>query len=131
MKRSFIEPSRRGKVTTKNVLKAYQRFVLKGMKFKGLDQLKIVADSGNGMAGILLPLLEEKTPLQFTKLFEKLDGRFPNRGSDPTLRQNQRALAKEIKTATTILVFLLMGTLTALPFLMKKETSSIVLLSAH
>lgn len=93
----FIEPSRRGKVTTKNVLKAYQRFVLKGMKFKGLDQLKIVADSGNGMAGILLPLLEEKTPLQFTKLFEKLDGRFPNRGSDPTLRQNQRALAKEIK----------------------------------
>jgi len=93
----FNESVHVGKVTKKNVLKTYQRFVLKGMKPKGLDKLKIVADSGNGMAGVLLPLLEEKTPLKFTKLFADLDGRFPNRGSDPTLRQNQRQLVKVIK----------------------------------
>lgn len=99
-KGQFKEPTRRGKVIKKDILKVYQRFVLKGLKSKGLDKLKIVADSGNGMAGILLPLLEEKTPLKFTKLFEKLDGRFPNRGSDPTLRQNQRHLAKAVKSGS-------------------------------
>ena len=93
----FNEPARRGRVTKKNVLPAYQRFVLKGLKPKGLDKLKIVADSGNGMAGVLLPLLEEKTPLKFTKLFVELDGRFPNRGSDPTLKENQKPLVKELK----------------------------------
>lgn len=93
----FKDSARNGKVIQKNILPAYQRFVLKGLKSKGLDQLQIVADSGNGMAGVLLPLLEEKTPLKFTKLFATLDGRFPNRGSDPTLRENQRALVKELK----------------------------------
>jgi phosphomannomutase len=93
----FDEVDKRGKYKTKNVLKAYQRFVLKGIKAKNLVGLKIVADTGNGMAGVLMPLLEEKLPIKFTTLFPELDGRFPNRGSDPTHKKNQRALSKTLK----------------------------------
>jgi phosphomannomutase len=96
-KGKFNEVAKVGKIRTKDFLKPYQRFVLKGMKMKGLESLKVVSDVGNGMAHVLMPLLEEKVPIKFTKMFDELDGRFPNRGSDPTLKNNQRHLAKKIK----------------------------------
>ncbi len=86
-----------GKVIKKDVKKAYQKFVLKGVTAKKLAGLKLVADVGNGMGSVLMPLLQEKLPIDFTILFPELDGRFPNRGSDPTLSKNQRQLKKTIK----------------------------------
>ncbi len=93
----FNEVQKAGKIRPKNVLKAYQKFVFKGLKTKGLENIKIVADIGNGMASVLMPLLEEKIPAKFTKLFTDLDGRFPNRGSDPTIRKHQSHLVKKLK----------------------------------
>jgi len=93
----FTAEVKPGKVTKKDVLKAYQKFVLKGALVKKLDGLKVVADAGNGMASVLMPLLQEKLAIDFTVLFPELDGRFPNRASDPTLSRNQRQLKKVIK----------------------------------
>jgi phosphomannomutase len=93
----FVEVPKPGKIKHKDVLKGYQRFVLKGIKMKGLENIKIVADAGNGMAGVLLPLLQEKLPIKFTTMFTDLDGRFPNRGSDPTLKKHQRQLIANLK----------------------------------
>ncbi len=93
----FSEVGKVGKVRPKNILKAYQKFVFKGIKTKGLEEMKVVADIGNGMASVLMPLLEEKIPVQFTKMFENLDGKFPNRGSDPTIRKHQSHLVKKLK----------------------------------
>ncbi|MFT7644874.1 MAG: phosphomannomutase [Candidatus Paceibacteria bacterium] len=86
-----------GKVSQKNVLKAYQRFVLKGYNKNRLGGIKIAADSGNGMAGVLLPLLQERLPMKFDVMFPKLDGNFPNRGSDPTLSKHQKPLRQRLK----------------------------------
>lgn len=86
-----------GKVSKKNILKAYQRFVLKGYNGKKLEGIRIAADSGNGMAGILLPLLQEKLPMKFDVMFPKLDGNFLNRGSDPTLSKHQEPLRQQLK----------------------------------
>jgi phosphomannomutase len=94
---NFVADAKPGKVTKKDVLKAYQRFVLKGYQGKKLAGLKIVADAGNGMAGVLMPLLQEKLPVKFDVLFPKLDGRFPNRGSDPTLFEHQQPLRKRLQ----------------------------------
>jgi len=96
-KGKFAAGLRPGKVSQKNILKAYQRFVLKGYKTKKLAGLKIAADSGNGMAGVLLPLLQEKLPMKFDVMFPKLDGTFPNRGSDPTLSRHQKPLKERLK----------------------------------
>ena len=93
----FAAGLKRGKVTSKDVLKSYQRFVLKGYKAKKLEGIKVAADTGNGMAGVLVPLLQEKLPVQFDVLFPKLDGNFPNRGSDPTLGKHQKQLKARLQ----------------------------------
>jgi phosphomannomutase len=96
-KGKFTDAKKRGKVTTKNILSAYQKFVLKGYKSKKLEGIKIAADAGNGMSAVLLPLLQEKLPVTFDVLFPKLDGNFPNRDSDPTLSKNQKQLKALLK----------------------------------
>lgn len=94
---AFTEPKRKGKMSRKDVSKGYQRYVLKGVSKKSLAGIKIAADAGNGMAGVVLPLLQEKLPVKFDVLFGKLDGAFPNRGSDPTLNKHQRPLKQRLK----------------------------------
>ncbi len=96
-KGNFAAGRKRGRVISKNVLKGYQKFVLKGYKTKKLEGIKVAADTGNGMAGVLMPLLQEKLPVKFDLLFPKLDGRFPNRGSDPTLGKHQKQLKERLK----------------------------------
>lgn len=94
----FNEVEERGRVKVKDVKKAYLKFVLSGMKPKNFTGLKVAVDCGNGMSGILMPLLEPKLPIQFTTIFSELDGRFPNHGSDPTLKKNQKAISKLLQT---------------------------------
>lgn len=95
-KGQYPTPKKRGKVIKKDVRKAYQNFVLKDMKPSDYAGLKIATDIGNGMAGAIVPLLQEKLPIVFSTIFAKPDGRFPNRDSDPNLRENQVALDSKI-----------------------------------
>ncbi len=97
-KGEFVEVKKRGVVTSKNVTRAYADFVLKGVKTKGMEDLEIVADAGNGMGAVLIPLLAERLPCTFTTINGTLDGRFPSRGSDPTLKKNQKPVTAALKT---------------------------------
>jgi phosphomannomutase len=94
----FKEVKKVGKVTAKDVRAAYLKFVLKGFKAKGLEDLELVADAGNGMGAVLMELLQGKMPVNFTTLNAELDGRFPSRGSDPTLKKNQKPVTSALKT---------------------------------
>lgn len=93
----YHEGAKKGVVKIKNVLPAYQRFVLRGVKTKGMEKLRLVADVGNGMGAVLLPLLTKKLPCELKTLYAELDGNFPNRGSDPTLKRNHQDLGRAIK----------------------------------
>lgn len=97
-KGEFVEAKKRGVVTSKDVKEAYADFVLKGVKAKGMEDLEIVADAGNGMGAVLMPLLSQRLPCTFTTINETLDGRFPSRGSDPTLKKNQKPVTAALKT---------------------------------
>lgn len=96
-KGKFVDAEKRGKISNKDISKGYQRFVLKGCKSKGWEGIKVLADAGNGMAGVLMPLLQEKLPIKFEVMFPKLDGSFPNRGSDPTLSKHQKPIKDRLK----------------------------------
>jgi phosphomannomutase len=87
----------RGRRRVKDMRKAYQRFILKGFKKKQFAGITVAADAGNGMAALLLPLLQEQLPVQFSTVSMELDGTFPTRGSDPTLQKNQRQLKQVLK----------------------------------
>lgn len=58
--------------------------------------VRVVVDAGNGMGSLLVPLLKKYAVV--TPLFTKLDGTFPNRDSNPTLKKSQQAIVSELKT---------------------------------
>lgn len=96
-KGKFTEPGKVGRTKVKDITKTYQKFILKGVNTRKYKDIEIVADFGNGMAGVSMSLLFEKLPIEFTNLFADLDGNFPNRDSDPTLNKNQKELKKVLK----------------------------------
>ena len=48
-----------------------------------LRPLKVVADTANGMGGLVVPRVFEKLPVDLEVLFPELDGTFPNHPADP------------------------------------------------
>jgi len=96
-KGKFVDAQKLGNVVKKDVSKAWQKFILKNVSSTAFSGLKIAADAGNGMSGVVLPLLAEKLAVKFDVLFPQLDGTFPNRGSDPTLSKHQKHIKEKLK----------------------------------
>ncbi len=91
-----VKAKKRGTVSKKNLDAGYIKYVLKGAKPAKYAGLRIATDIGNGMAHDIVPLLQKHLPIKFDTIFARLDGRFPNRDSDPNLHENQRALDNKI-----------------------------------
>jgi phosphomannomutase len=64
-----------------------------------LRRLKVVADTANGMGGLIVPRVFEKLPVDLDVLFPELDGTFPNHPADPIQPANQSDLRARV-TAT-------------------------------
>ncbi len=60
-------------------------------------KLKVVIDSGNGMAGDLAPKIASKLGHEVIKLFCDIDGSFPNHHPDPSKPQNLSELIDTVK----------------------------------
>ena len=54
--------------------------------------LTVVADTANGMGGLVVPAVLERLPVTAHYLFRELDGTFPNHPADPLNPENQRDL---------------------------------------
>jgi phosphomannomutase len=53
-----------------------------------LRPLKVVADTANGMGGLVVPLVMEGLPFDVDVLYPELDGSFPNHPADPIQEEN-------------------------------------------
>ncbi len=53
-----------------------------------LRPLKVVADTANGMGGLVVPIVFERLPFSVEILFPELDGNFPNHPADPIQPEN-------------------------------------------
>ena len=53
-----------------------------------LRPLKVVADTANGMGGLVVPIVFERLPFTVEILFPELDGNFPNHPADPIQPEN-------------------------------------------
>ena len=79
-----------------NILEDFATHVLSVIDKSDLRKLKIVADSGNGMGGLILPPVFSKLPFELEILFPELDGTFPNHPADPLQQENQKYLKERI-----------------------------------
>ena len=61
-----------------------------------LRPLKVVADTANGMGGLVVPKVFEGLPFSLTVLFGELDGTFPNHPADPIQLENLKDLQRAV-----------------------------------
>ena len=77
-----------GTITSRDVLADYVEHALGFIDKGSLRPLKVVADAGNGMAGMILPRVFEQLPCELIPLYFELDGTFPNHEANPIEPEN-------------------------------------------
>ena len=78
------------------VLEAYVTKVRSFVDADRLRPLKVVADTANGMGGLVVPAVFEGLPFRLEVLFPELDGTFPNHPADPIQPENLVALRRRV-----------------------------------
>ncbi|MGH3849607.1 MAG: phosphomannomutase/phosphoglucomutase, partial [Pseudonocardiaceae bacterium] len=68
-----------------------------------MSALRVVADTANGMGGLVAPRVLSGLPVEFEILFGELDGSFPNHPPDPIQPENLKALqARVLETGADV-----------------------------
>ncbi|HEY3238372.1 MAG TPA: phosphomannomutase/phosphoglucomutase [Acidimicrobiia bacterium] len=88
---------RPGTVTQRDLVGEYAEHVRGFADLSRLLPLKVVADTANGMGGLVVPRVFEGLPFELTVLFPELDGNFPNHPADPIQPENLRDLQRVIR----------------------------------
>ncbi len=78
-----------GTVEKHDVWPAYLDRVVSFIHQDAIKPLKLVVDAANGMAGVMLPPVLERLPVQATQYFFEPDGTFPNHEPNPLLPENR------------------------------------------
>ncbi|MGH9076813.1 MAG: phosphomannomutase/phosphoglucomutase [Acidimicrobiales bacterium] len=85
-----------GRVSRRDVLGDYAAKVRSFVDLAALRPLKVVADTANGMGGLVVPAVFEGLPFELEILFGELDGSFPNHPADPIQPENLADLRRRI-----------------------------------
>ena len=86
----------KGSVTEQNLLDEYAAHVRSFVDVDSLRPLKVVADTANGMGGLVAPAVFEGLPYELEVMFGELDGTFPNHPPDPINPENLKALQARV-----------------------------------
>jgi phosphomannomutase len=71
-----------------DLLGEYAEHVRSFVDRQALRPLRVVADTANGMGGLVVPLVMEGLPFEVEILYGELDGTFPNHPADPIQPEN-------------------------------------------
>ena len=88
-KNEFSEVNTKGSITEQDTRPAYIKHLLRYVDIDSLRPLKIVCNSGNGAAGMIIDQLEPHCPFDLIKIHHKPDGHFPNGVPNPLLIENR------------------------------------------
>jgi phosphomannomutase len=86
-----------GSVRAVDVLADYQARIVGGITLS--RPMKIVVDSGNGIAGASAPAILRALGCEVSELFSEVDGNFPNHHPDPSKPENLRDLIAALHTS--------------------------------
>ncbi len=85
-----------GSTSSQDLLGAYADHVRSFADPAVLRPLRIVADTANGMGGLVAPAVFEGLPFEVDYLYPELDGTFPNHPADPIQAENLRDLQARV-----------------------------------
>jgi phosphomannomutase len=92
----WVLPAQGGSIRQVDVGTAYRDRIVSGIKLE--RPLKIVIDSGNGIAGASAPAIFRALGCEVTELFSEVDGNFPNHHPDPSKPENLQDLIKALQS---------------------------------
>src|SRR5438270_4130093 len=92
----LLPADRRGTTTKQDLLDEYADHVRSFVEVASLRPLKVVADTGNGMGGLVVPRVFDRLPFQLEELYPELDGTFPNHPADPMQPENLKDLQGQV-----------------------------------
>ena len=89
MSRSLLDPvDAPGSVRSEKMLEGFAEHVLSFIDASTLKPLKVVADTANGMGGLIVPAVFDRLPFDLEIMYPELDGTFPNHPADPLNEAN-------------------------------------------
>src|ERR1700728_2460719 len=94
-----LDPARLCPTEELSVLEAYATDVRSFVDVGALRPLRVVADTANGMGGLVAPKVFEGLPFEVDILFPELDGNFPNHPADPIQPENLVSLKAAVLAA--------------------------------
>ncbi len=94
-----LDPASMAPLEERSVLEAYASHVRSFVDVGALRPLRVVADTANGMGGLVAPKVFEGLPFEVSILFPELDGNFPNHPADPIQPENLVALKQAVLEA--------------------------------
>ncbi|HET7857393.1 MAG TPA: phosphomannomutase/phosphoglucomutase [Gaiellaceae bacterium] len=86
-----------GQVQNIDVWPAYVEKVLSFIDPAAVKPLRVVIDAANGMAGVMLPPVLERLPLDVVPYFFEPDGTFPNHEPNPLLPENREFIVAKVR----------------------------------
>jgi phosphomannomutase len=91
-----LDPGRLAPLEHRSVLEDYATHVRSFVDVGALRPLRVVADTANGMGGLVAPKVFEGLPFEVDILFPELDGNFPNHPADPIQPENLVSLKQAV-----------------------------------
>ncbi len=88
-----------GRVEHRDLLAEFADHVRSFADTGALRPLRVVADTANGMGGLVVPAVFDALPFDLDILFGELDGTFPNHPADPIQPENLVSLQKAVLEA--------------------------------
>ena len=85
-----------GTVTTRDLIDDYAAHVRSFIDVGSLRRLSVVADTANGMGGLVVPRVFDQLPIDLEILYGDLDGTFPNHPADPIQPENLVDLQRRV-----------------------------------
>lgn len=92
-----MSADRVGRSTEREFLSAFVDHVVGFVDPSEMRPMRVVADTANGMGGLVVPAVFERLPrLELEVMYAELDGTFPNHPADPLQPANQRDLQARV-----------------------------------
>ena len=90
-----------GSLSHRSVMSQFVDHVLSFVDVGSIAPMRVVADTANGMGGLVVPAVFERLPqIELEVMYGELDGTFPNHPADPLQPANQRDLRARVVTGS-------------------------------
>jgi phosphomannomutase len=89
-------PTPPGRIDAVDLLADFADHVRSFIDTSALRPMKVVADTANGMGGLVVPAVFAGLPVELEVMYGELDGTFPNHPADPIQPENLRDLQARV-----------------------------------